>query len=159
MKVYQKKVLVVCTGNLFRSPIAAAFLSQAFQQRGLQEQILVNSAGLEATPGQRMPVALVSYLYTTYKLELAGHTAHPILPALFREADVVLTMEQQQIMRLAQQYPRETRKLRQLSELTGRIFEINDPAANPDADLKQLAGQLHNLINNGLPTLLHWLKI
>jgi uncharacterized protein (DUF3820 family) len=68
-------------------------------------------------------------------------------------------MEQGQLMRLAQQYPRQTRKLRLLSELTDQLYDIQDPAKVPGYKIGQLVSQLQLLINNGLTTLFALLKI
>jgi protein-tyrosine-phosphatase len=47
------QVLVVCTGNRARSPTTAQLLADAAARRGRQD-VLVNSAGLAATPGEEL---------------------------------------------------------------------------------------------------------
>ncbi len=155
----EKNVLVVCTGNLFRSPLAAAFIQRALEQDHLRDRVLVTSAGLDATAGSKAPDSLLEVVSSKYQIDLSKHQARPITPELFQRADLVLAMEQQQIMRLAQQYPRQSRKLRLISELSGKIYNISDPAIDSDAELPKLATQLYELIQSGLITLLCWLEL
>ncbi len=151
-----KSVLVVCSGNLFRSPIAAEFLRQALVRAGLQEQIVVSSAGLDCHPGWVVPPVVASELLAHYGIDVLGHRSWPLSPELYRQADVVLVMEQAQLMRLAGQYPRQTCKLHHIAELAHQMNDIPDPSNAPVKLTLQVAGQLHWLIETGLSTLLHW---
>jgi protein-tyrosine phosphatase len=155
----EKNVLVVCTGNLFRSPIAAAFIRQSLVQDQLQDRILVTSAGLEAQPGAKTPESLTASLLSHYKIDLSAHEARPVTPDLFQKADLVLVMEQAQLMRLAQQYPRQSRKLHLISELSGKFYNIADPAPDLQTQLAPVIGELYELTQRGLVTLLRWLEL
>lgn len=46
-----KKVLVICTGNIYRSPMVAALLSARLAAAGLAEPVQVTSAGIFAVAG------------------------------------------------------------------------------------------------------------
>lgn len=155
----QKHILVVCTGNLFRSPMAAAFLERRLVLAVPTEQIKVSSAGLNARAGQEAPDFVIGHLKSVYHLDLSAHRCRPLTPALFQSADLILAMEQAQLMRLAQQYPRQTRKLHLISELAGRVADVRDVGLDPRADVPLLAVQLSDLIELGLDTLLFWLNI
>jgi protein-tyrosine-phosphatase len=154
-----KNVLVVCTGNLFRSPMAAAFIHRTLEQDALEDNIFVTSAGLEAVPGIKAPESVISTMLSEYKIDLTGHITRPVTAELFQRADLILVMEQAQAMRLAQQYPRYTRKLKLFSELVGEVYNIEDPAQNPNVQITVLAKQLDILAHQGLVTLLRWLKL
>ena len=68
-----KRILLVCTGNICRSPLAAALLERALVERGI-EGIAVASAGTGAWDGA--PVSEGAYLVGLERgLDLSGHRA------------------------------------------------------------------------------------
>jgi protein arginine phosphatase len=84
------KVLLVCTGNICRSPLAAALLQRALSERGV-EGIDVGSAGTGAWDGA--PVSEGAYLVGLERgLDLSGHRARLLTRELVDEADLILTM-------------------------------------------------------------------
>ncbi|HXQ27685.1 MAG TPA: hypothetical protein VN848_00320 [Gemmatimonadales bacterium] len=85
-----KKVLLVCTGNICRSPLAAALLERALGARGAAE-IEVSSAGTGAWDGA--PVSEGAYLVGLEQgLDLSGHRARLVTRDLVEQSDLVLTM-------------------------------------------------------------------
>jgi protein-tyrosine-phosphatase len=85
-----RSVLVVCTGNICRSPLAAALLQQALEQRGVTD-VTVLSAGTGAWDGA--PASEGAYLVGIEQgLDLSGHRAQLVTRELVEGADVVLTM-------------------------------------------------------------------
>lgn len=85
-----KNVLFVCTGNICRSPLAAALLQRALEARGITE-VAVSSAGTGAWDGA--PASEGAYLVGLERgLDLSGHRARLLSRELVEQADVVLTM-------------------------------------------------------------------
>lgn len=85
-----KRILLVCTGNICRSPLAAALLEGALTQRG-GEGIAVSSAGTGAWDGA--PVSEGAYLVGLERgLDLSGHRARLLTRELVEGADLILTM-------------------------------------------------------------------
>ena len=85
-----KRVLLVCTGNICRSPLAAALLQRALTDRGI-EGMDVSSAGTGAWDGA--PVSEGAYLVGLERgLDLSAHRARLLTRELVEEADLVLTM-------------------------------------------------------------------
>ena len=85
-----KKILLVCTGNICRSPLAAALMQRALTDRGASE-IDVSSAGTGAWDGA--PVSEGAYLVGLEQgLDLSGHRARLLTRELVQESDLVLTM-------------------------------------------------------------------
>ena len=84
------KILLVCTGNICRSPLAAALLQRALTERGV-EGMDVSSAGTGAWDGA--PVSEGAYLVGLERgLDLSAHRARLLTRDLIEEADLVLTM-------------------------------------------------------------------
>jgi protein-tyrosine phosphatase len=85
------QVLVVCTANIARSPLAEAMLAP----RLAASQITVGSAGVRARSGD--PAARGSFLLAEQRgLDLSAHRSRPVTPELVQEADLVLTMSERQ---------------------------------------------------------------
>jgi len=84
------KILLVCTGNICRSPLAAALLQRALTERGV-EGMDVSSAGTGAWDGA--PVSEGAYLVGLERgLDLSTHRARLLTRELIEAADLVLTM-------------------------------------------------------------------
>src|SRR5256885_5970449 len=82
-------VLFVCTGNICRSPLAAALLERALKERGLD--VNVTSAGTGAWDGA--PASEGAYLVGLERgLDLSAHRARLLTRELVEEADLILTM-------------------------------------------------------------------
>jgi len=84
-------ILVVCTGNICRSPMAEGFLRRDLRRRFGQEAPHVSSAGVgawdgtEVTEGSRLAAG-------ERGTDIAGHRARSVTVDLVREADLVLCM-------------------------------------------------------------------
>lgn len=139
--------------------MAEALLNYNLFQDNLLEKIRVISAGLDTQPGWTSPKILVDYMHERFGLDLTNHRAQAVTPALYRQADLVLVMEQKQFMRLAQQYPRQTRKMHLISELDGQTYDIEDPVVRPELLLEKVTSQLQHLLTRGLLNILEWLKL
>ncbi len=88
-----RSVLIVCRGNLCRSPYAAQRLRAAL---GLMSRnhLTVDSAGFLA-PGHRPPRNALAAAQQL-GIDLSSHQSRPLHPDLIRQADLVLAMEPEQ---------------------------------------------------------------
>lgn len=83
-------VLFVCTGNICRSPLAAALLEAAVEVRKI-EGVTVSSAGTGAWDGA--PASEGAYLVALeHGLDLSSHRARLLTRDLVQRADLILTM-------------------------------------------------------------------
>jgi len=122
-----KQILVVCVGNICRSPMAEALLKTAL--RG-QAGLTVESAGLGA---------LVGYPASDYALELmqeigediSAHRARQIHPDMVKAADLVLVMEAGHKRAIDDADPSARGKVHRLGEWQDR--DIEDPYRQPKA--------------------------
>src|SRR2546429_9438761 len=82
-------ILLVCTGNICRSPLAASLLERALRERGLE--VTVASAGTGAWDGA--PASEGAYLVGLERgLDLSGHRARLLTRELVENAHLILTM-------------------------------------------------------------------
>ena len=86
-------VLMLCTGNVCRSPIAAALLSRRLAVLG--EAVTVRSAGT-AQQGCPPPSEVVSVM-AGYGIDLASHRSRMVSPSELSDADLVLGMAREHV--------------------------------------------------------------
>jgi protein-tyrosine-phosphatase len=84
------RVLLVCTGNTCRSPMAERLLDAAAGERGWR-QLAVASAGVAALPGAPASEG-ARRVAQAHGLDLEAHRARPLTPQLLDGADLVLAM-------------------------------------------------------------------
>lgn len=85
-------ILVVCVGNICRSPMAEALLRARLAGRG----VAVESAGLVGLAGEPIDPTAAAVL-AAHGLALDGHVARKLAPDMISAADLVLAMDQRQL--------------------------------------------------------------
>lgn len=115
-----KKILIVCVGNICRSPTAEYMLRQH-----LGTSAEVTSAGLSGLDGHPVdPDALT--LLTEHGIDGTPHVARKLTVKMLHEADLVLGMEQWHVDAMARQAPEARGKLYLLDHWTGKR-DVPDP--------------------------------
>lgn len=100
-------VLVVCVGNICRSPVGERVLQAAMSGTGVK----LGSAGIGALVGHSAD-PLAAEVALQHGVSLDGHVARQFTPELAREAELILVME-----------PGHKREIARISpELSGRCF-------------------------------------
>lgn len=131
-------VLVVCTANICRSPVAAALLRAAW---GSAPGVRVASAGLHARAGAPVDPAMARLV----DVPVTGFAARQLVPDLVRSADLVLTMTRAQRAAVVSSVPAAVRRTFTLPEFTdlARLARTGDaaPAADPAARLSELVAR------------------
>jgi protein-tyrosine phosphatase len=121
--------LFVCFGNIMRSPMAEALLKRELSNRTRNENLMVASAGLHATPGNvAHPWALTAS--TDFKISLEKHRAQLLTAEMVRAADAIFAMDFQNKAELLTLYPESKHKIFMLSSCLrgpGQHGEIADP--------------------------------
>jgi protein-tyrosine-phosphatase len=86
-------ILLVCTGNLCRSPLVEAMLRRELADEGIDAE--VSSAGLEALPGVR-PDRRLRRVAGELDVDVDEHRSRAVSLRDLRAADLVLTMTNEQ---------------------------------------------------------------
>ncbi len=113
------KILVVCVGNICRSPTGERLLKH------YQPALTVKSAGLGALVGKGADATATS-VAEDHQLSLAGHSARQITGRMCREYDLILVMEKRHIAALCEIAPEMRGKVMLFGHWDGER-EIPDP--------------------------------
>lgn len=117
-------ILVICTGNICRSPIAERLLQKALPDKK------VDSAGTGALSGHPADEAAIR-VATKYNLSLDGHTGRQFTSTIARQYDLLLVMEKQHLEAVTRLAPEARGKTLLLGEWLGGK-EIPDPYRKSD---------------------------
>jgi protein-tyrosine phosphatase len=138
-------VLVVCTGNICRSPIAEGFLQQLLQDRGI-ERVGVESAGVSGLRGYPADPEAVRAA-AEQGVDISGHRARRVKPGMIETADLVLAMTAEQRDRVTGLVPAAARRAFTLKELVFLLEKSKgEPGeASPDQRLAAAAARANTL--------------
>jgi protein-tyrosine phosphatase len=121
-------LLVVCEGNICRSPMARALLAARLPQWR------VHSAGLNAVIGAPADETAIALLRER-GFDLQPHRGTQITRRMCLESDMVLVMDREQRRRLQELYPETCGRVFRLGEHADR--EIPDPYRQPETAFRQ----------------------
>ena len=121
------EVLMVCTGNICRSPMAQGLLTQRLPPR-LGPRVRVSSAGTDALV-DRPAEPHACTVMAEWGVDISGHRARQCDPQMIRRAALVLTMTHDHQGSILQNSPGSGPKLRLLGKFGPDRFqpEIPDP--------------------------------
>lgn len=124
-----KQVLIVCQGNIIRSPYAAHMLRRSLSQRA---RISVVSGGLSAVSGNPAhPTAL--RMAGERDIDLSAHAASPLTRDGVDEAEVIFVMEIGHLLLMHERFPESRGKTFLLTCLAAdAALEIRDPVDGDD---------------------------
>lgn len=111
------KIMIVCTGNTCRSPMAEALMKSELQKVGLTEKVIVDSSGLGAYPGDG------ASLGAKQAMENMGLNINDHRSKMYDQNenfDLVLTMTTEHKKRL----------LTFLPQLAGKVYTLKEYATN-----------------------------
>ena len=112
-------VLVLCVGNVCRSPMAVAMLHERLQAT----QVRIQSAGIAALSGSSIDPTAHAVLQS-HRVQPRRHAARQMSRELLRQADLILLMEQAHFSDVLELAP----------EVRGKAFLMGkwqDPSTSP----------------------------
>lgn len=117
-----RSILVICTGNICRSPAGERLLRRALPG------LMVDSAGIPGLSGYPAD-SMMQTVCEAGGLTLDGHISRPVTPAMLREYDLLLAMEQSHISQLTIMAPMVRGKILLFNHWSEdvNLRNINDP--------------------------------
>ena len=138
--------------------MAAAIMRRRIAELGLENEIEVFSAGVWADEGRAASANAIATL-ATRGMDLTEHRSRLLAPALLREADLVLVMEEAHRRSLFHLAPQHLGKVYLLTEMSGRHADVADPYGGTAEGYVRTADELESLIGAGMPMILRRLGV
>ncbi len=128
-----KNILILCLGNICRSPIAEALFIARFKQEGLAD-IVVTSAGLGALVGKQADM-IGQVLMLAKGFDISAHRARQISQDILFGSDLILTMSTDQQKQVELYYPSTCGRVHRLGKWGG--YDVADPYQRPELVFEQ----------------------
>lgn len=116
------KILMVCIGNICRSPMAEGVLSSRLHGRGLQ--VTVESAGLAALVGHPAD-PMAQQAAAERGVDISAHRARQLTPELIRSFELILVMDADQQRAVESMSPSARGRVHRLGRWSN--FDVPDP--------------------------------
>lgn len=142
-----KNILIVCTGNICRSPMAEGLLRTRLHALGLK--VKVASAGVAAMAGWPADPLAIEVMHD-HGIDIRSHVAQQVTAPLLSASDLILTLDRTHSDWMNRQYP----------QFRGRVHKIlkwhkNRDVADPYGHPKTAFRHAYKDIDLGLTD---WLK-
>jgi protein-tyrosine-phosphatase len=145
----RKTVLVVCYGNICRSPMAEGFLNKMLQNKNDKTmEIQVLSAGIHAFGGS--PTGETIEVMRAEGIDISGYRSKQLTKELVETADLILTMKKEYKDLIVSRYPESKHKVFTLKEFAGETedLDIADPYSEGMKAYEACAKEIKQTLTN-----------
>ncbi len=167
----KKIVLVVCWGNIYRSPVAKIFLDREIKKRGLEKELVCESRGIHGS-GNVPPTKFPNFscyeeecraakpVMEKYGLDLTNQISQPIDEQIIAESAIIFALDEKTQKAIISRFPQAEKKIHLLTELTGKPRSIEDPDGVTETEkYEAVTKEIHDCVTSGFPKLLNLLKL
>jgi protein-tyrosine-phosphatase len=143
-----RRVLVVCTANQCRSPMAEGLIRARIEARGLSDRVSVSSAGTWSIEG----VPATPHAVTVMRrrgIDITTHRSRELDAGRVASADLILVMTTSHYQAILTEFPDSRARLHRFSALSGGEWDIADPVSGPVEEYEATARELERLIDAG----------
>jgi protein-tyrosine-phosphatase len=167
----QKVILVVCGGNIHRSPIAEFCLNRSLKEKGLDKRMIVLSRGVQGAFGIKSPIrkklkdyplewSLSIPILEELGIDISNHSVIPIEDRIMEEASLVLVMDSKILNTMANWFPLHRHKLHLFRELEGAKMDVPDCFGSSESKMYEcVITMIENVSKGSLETLLQLVGI
>lgn len=145
------KILIVCTGNTCRSPMAEGIFNELKKDTGLNIQVL--SAGISADEGSPISENAITAMADVH--DIAHYRAKMVNEDLIHQADIILTMTRVHKDRLISRYKGIEEKTYLLNAYA---YGIEEDVEDPFGGDLEIYNSARNKIYNAVQSIINKLK-
>jgi protein-tyrosine-phosphatase len=145
-----RTILVVCTANQCRSPMATGLIRARLAAEGRDRDVEVRSAGTWAAEGAPATDHALAVL-AERGIDFRDHRSAEIGAADVEDADLILVMTESHRVAIEAEFPSARGKVRLASQLAGGRWDTADPVGGTLEDYRATADELARLIADGWP--------
>ncbi len=122
------KVLMICHGNICRSPMAKYILQDMVEKRGIAGNFYIDSCATSYEEIGNPVYPPARQELSRHGISCKGHAARKLVKADFEEFDYLIAMEQYNIRNIRREFGEElTNKVSLLLDYTDTPGDIDDP--------------------------------
>jgi protein arginine phosphatase len=147
-------IILLCTANMCRSPMAEALLWAKLKDRKDTADWRVESAGTWTITGRPVAQKTLEVMQRLYGIDLSEHRSRLVRRSLLRPFDLILVMEAGQREAIQVEFPELASRVHLLYEMVGQVREVSDPIGGTTKDFEDTARELDDLLNHGLETII-----
>jgi protein-tyrosine-phosphatase len=163
----KKLILIICRGNIIRSPFVEAVINRELKKQNLAGLFLAVSRGTQGTAVDPIPVKFPNITFyknefrfskptlDKFKIDITKRVSKPVDRKLAVRASVILAVDEKNRTALLQLFPDLKNKIFKLSELINKNKDFTDPEnVNGFKKYSEILSSLHDTILSGFPKLL-----
>ncbi len=156
----KKTILVLCTGNICRSPMAEGILKKYLNS----DKFNVISAGTNTTDG--FPASsFVIEICKENGIDISRHKSKSINKNIVQKSDIILVMEEEHFLAIKRYFPSVIKKtflLKKFPEWSEDIdftYNIDDPISYDFEEYGEIFNEIEHEVKRIIPELKKYLKI